>query len=208
MWWLYRTASRFCCMFTSHEDVPDTDCNDHFKCEYEIFCTMLLYDSVFKNENKKNPELSCHWVDFVNFVCQKNSAQIWVRHSQSGSNNDLRRLEVSQRLLLLQGICIRFGFLEGSCYPGRTEWYVPDPGEGRKVSAEAKWKIVDLPALQGVAGVALMGLVPGQDAAFMLRACWIKVVKPQFYHSQNNLVHSFIAAVTWGRKELLFSSTK
>lgn len=157
-----------------------------------------------KKKIKKSPELSCHWVDFVYFVCQKNSVQIWVHHSQSGSNNDLRRLEVSQRLLLLQGICIRFGFLEGSCCPGRTEWYVPDPGEGGKVSTEAKWKIVDLPALQGVAGVALMGLVPGQDAAFMLRTCWMKVVKPQFYHSQNNLVHRSLLQSPEGEKNSYF----
>lgn len=37
---------------------------------------------------------------------------------------------------------------------------------------DAKGKAVDFSALQCVAGVILMSLVPGKDTSFMLRSCW------------------------------------
>lgn len=130
---------------------------------------MMLQYSVLKKVWTELPPSTFAW------LIKKNRMQTFAHQSQSGSNNDLWRLQVSQWLLILQGISICLGFLKGCCYPGRAEWYVPEPGEGWKVSTDAKWKIVDLPALQGEAEMTLMGFVPGQDASLMLWSCDIHV---------------------------------
>ena len=89
-------------------------------------------------------------------------------NSKADSNNDLCRFRVSfQRLLGLQGagVCSRL-------LTGRAEGYVPEPRRGRQVGADAEGKVVDFPALQRVAGVVLVSLVPGEDAPFVIRSCW------------------------------------
>lgn len=121
----------------------------------------------------------------------RNGMQTWVGHSQSSSNNDLRRLRMSQWLLILQDISICSAAIRGAGQAGRAERYVPEPGGRRKISVDAKGKVVDFPTLQCVAGVILVSLVPGQDASFMLWSCWthVKCVKPQYYNPMKEQNH-------------------
>lgn len=107
----------------------------------------------------------------------------WVHNSHCNSNNDMWRLWMSKWLLRLQGISICCASIQGAGLTRRAERYVPQPGGRRQVRADAKGKVVDFSALQRVAAVILVSLVPRQDASFMLWSCWthVKCVKPFYY---------------------------
>lgn len=73
---------------------------------------------------------------------------------------------MSKLLVRLQAIRV-----QGAGLPRWAERQVPEPGGRRQVRADAKGKVVDLSALQCVAGVVLVSFVPRQDASFVLRSC-------------------------------------
>lgn len=126
-------------------------------------------------------KLSCLWW-YVFFGNSQNGMLEWVHDSQSNSNDDLWRFWVSQWLLMFQAVSICSASIQGAGHTGRAKRYVPEPGWRRQVSTDAKRKVVDFSALQCVAGVILVNLVPGENASFVLWSCWtrVKCVKPYF----------------------------
>lgn len=146
----------------------NVNCKCRSKRSREILCTMLL------QYKRRRSKMSCLW--WFSFVENPQTGMLrWAHRSHGDSDNDLRRLWMSQRLLWLQGISICSRSIQWSGHTRRAERYVPEPGGRRQVRRDAKGKVVDFSALQRVAGVVLVSLVPGQDASFMLWSCWTRV---------------------------------
>lgn len=87
------------------------------------------------------------------------------------SYDDLWWLRMSQRQLVLFH-SVSAASVQGTGQARRTERYVAQPGGRREASGDVEGEVVNLSALQCVAGVVFMGLVPGQDTSFMLWSCW------------------------------------
>lgn len=150
----------------------------HSKRSCGILCSMVLQYRVFNRKHKVQTELPLMVLFLDN---PQNGTLEKVYNSQSNSDNDLWRLRVFKWLLRLQGISICSTFIQRIGRTGRAEWYVADPGRRRQVRTDAEGEAVDLSALQCVAGVVLVSLVPGQDASLLLWSCWtrVKCVKPR-----------------------------
>lgn len=76
-----------------------------------------------------------------------------------------------QRLFGLQSVDVRSTSLQRVGHVGGAEGEVVEPGAGQ-TAAHTKGKVVDLATLQGVTGVVLVSLVPGQNAPLMFRSWW------------------------------------
>lgn len=100
---------------------------------------------------------------------------------------------MSQRLLVLIRH-VSAASIQGAGQAGGAERYVAQPAGGGQLSSDVEGEVVDLAALQCVAGVVLVGLVPGQDASFMLRSCWTRArcVKAQIFFEETQSSRYFL----------------
>lgn len=146
--------------------VQDIICKRHLKRSFKYFAPCCYIRVPFTRS-----KLSCLWWNWF-WKNPQNGTLEWVHRSQASSSNNLCRLLLSQWLFGFHGISNCPASIWGVGHGRRTKGDVPEPGGRTQMRVDAKGKAVDFSALQCVAGVILMSLVPGKDTSFMLRSCW------------------------------------